>query len=60
LVQEFDRRHLAAAFSLFQAVGQDDEPSAGSLDAGMHLEGQAGPHACETVGTEGAAMEEIQ
>ena len=60
LVQEFDRGHLAAAFALFQAISQDDEPPIAALDAGMDLQDQPGPHAGETIGTEGRAVEEIQ
>ena len=60
LMQELDRRHLAAAFPLFQAIGQDDESSIAALDAGMDLQDQPDPHAGETIGTERRAVEKVQ
>jgi hypothetical protein len=60
LMEEFDRGPLAAAFTLFQAVGQDDNPAVAALDAGMDPEGKPAPEPGEAIGTEGLTVEEIQ
>ncbi len=61
LVREPDGGHpLPAAFALFEAVGQDDQPAVAAFDAGMDLEHEAGPHPGEAIGTEGRAVEESQ
>src|ERR1035438_4358893 len=60
LVQEFDCGHLAAAFALLQAVGQDDKPAVAAFDSWVDLEHQASPDAGEAIGTEGRAVKEVQ
>jgi len=60
LMQQFDGWHLASAFALLDAIGQDHEAAVASDDSGMDLEDQASPDPGKLVGTQGAIVEEIQ
>ena len=60
LMEGFDRRHLAARLGLFQAVGEQHEPTVHPLDAGMDAQHDPHPGPRQGVHTEGGAVEEVQ